>query len=295
MDKLLPEYMKYLRFEKGLSENTLEAYNRDLEKFLAFLRVKKVGQPEDIKRPDILGFLSSLLDEGVAFSTTARHLSSIKSFFRYLTMEGYLTLNPADLLETPRINRKLPDVLSVEEIDRLFANPNVVSLIGLRDRAMLELMYATGLRVSELLSLDVDDVNLSAGYVRCVGKGRKERIVPVGKTAGFWVDRYISRSRQKLLKGHMSRILFVNARGNKMTRQGFWKILNKHVAETGITKEVTPHTLRHSFATHLLENGADLRSVQEMLGHADISTTQIYTHMTRSHLKDVYVRSHPRA
>ncbi|NLB17508.1 MAG: site-specific tyrosine recombinase XerD, partial [Syntrophomonadaceae bacterium] len=275
MDKLLPEYMKYLRFEKGLSDNTLEAYNRDLEKFLAYLRVHKIEQPKDIKRPDILGFLSSLLDEGVAFSTSARHLSSIKSFFRFLTMEGYITLNPADLLETPRINRKLPDVLTVEEIDRLFANPNVVSLLGLRDRAMLELMYATGLRVSELLSLDVDDINFSAGYVRCVGKGRKERIVPVGKTASFWVERYISRSRQKMLKGQMNRILFVNARGNKMTRQGFWKILNKHVDETGITKEVTPHTLRHSFATHLLENGADLRSVQEMLGHADIGTTQI--------------------
>lgn len=295
MKKYLDGFLEYLKFEKGLSDNTLEAYGRDLSKFLAYLKQRKIENPVDVKRSDILAFVGQLLDEGAAFSSSARHLSSIKSFFRFLILEGYITVNPADNLESPKIRRRLPEVLTVQEVDRLLSNPNVVSLTGLRDRAMFELMYATGLRVSELLSLEVDDINLSTGYVRCLGKGRKERIVPVGKTASFWVERYIGRSRQKLIKGTVNRTLFVNAKGRKMTRQGFWKLLNKHVEQAGITKEVTPHTLRHSFATHLLENGADLRSVQEMLGHADISTTQIYTHLTKAHLREVYQKSHPRA
>ena len=295
MKEHLNEFLEYLKFDKGLSDNTLEAYGRDLSKFLAYLQLRKIETPGDVKRSDILAFISHLLDEGAAFSSSARHLSSIKSFFRFLVLEGHITINPADNLESPKIRRKLPEVLTVEEVDRLMASPNVVSPTGLRDRAMFELMYATGLRVSELLSLEVDDINLTAGYVRCLGKGRKERIVPVGKIASFWVERYMGRSRQKLIKGAFNRTLFVNAKGRKMTRQGFWKLLNKHVARAGITKEVTPHTLRHSFATHLLENGADLRSVQEMLGHADISTTQIYTHLTRQHLREVYQKSHPRA
>ncbi len=295
MKKYLDGFLEYLKFEKGLSENTLEAYGRDLSKFLAYLKQRKIENPIDVKRSDILAFVGQLLDEGAAFSSSARHLSSIKSFFRFLIIEGHIAANPADNLESPKIRRKLPEVLTVQEVDRLLSSPNVVSLTGLRDRAMFELMYATGLRVSELLALEVDDINLSAGYVRCLGKGRKERIVPVGQTASFWVERYIGRSRQKLIKGTVNRTLFVNAKGRKMTRQGFWKLLNKHVEQAGITKEVTPHTLRHSFATHLLENGADLRSVQEMLGHADISTTQIYTHLTKAHLREVYQRSHPRA
>jgi len=295
MKEYLDGFLEYLKFEKGLSENTLEAYGRDLSKFLAYLKQRNIENPRDVKRSDILAFVGQLLDEGAAFSSSARHLSSIKSFFRFLILEGDITVNPADNLESPKIRRKLPEVLTVQEVEQLLSSPNVVSLTGLRDRAMFELMYATGLRVSELLSLEVDDVNLSAGYVRCLGKGRKERIVPVGKTASFWVERYIGRSRQKLIKGTVNRTLFVNAKGRKMTRQGFWKLLNKHIEHAGITKEVTPHTLRHSFATHLLENGADLRSVQEMLGHADISTTQIYTHLTKTHLREVYQKSHPRA
>jgi len=295
MKKYLDGFLEYLKFEKGLSDNTLEAYGRDLVKFLAYLKQRKIEHPREVKRSDILSYLGLLLDEGAAFSSSARNLSSIKSFFRFLVLEGQITVNPAENLDSPKIHRKLPQVLTVEEVDRLLANPNVISPTGLRDRAMFELMYATGLRVSELLSLEVDDVNLTSGYVRCMGKGRRERIVPMGQTASFWVERYIGRSRQQLIKGAINRILFVNANGRKMTRQGFWKILNKHVSQAGITKEVTPHTLRHSFATHLLENGADLRSVQEMLGHADISTTQIYTHLTKTHLREVYQRSHPRA
>ncbi len=295
MKKYLEGFLEYLKFEKGLSENTLEAYGRDLAKFLTYLKQQEIKHPGEVKRSHILDFLSYLLDEGAAFSSSARNLSSIKSFFRFLVLEGHININPADNLDSPKIHRKLPEVLTVEEIDRLMSVPNVVTPIGLRDRAMFELMYATGLRVSELLSLDVDDINLSEGYVRCLGKGRKERIVPVGQTASFWVERYIGRSRQKLIKGASIRVLFVNANGRRLTRQGFWKILNKHVDQSDIKKEVTPHTLRHSFATHLLENGADLRSVQEMLGHADISTTQIYTHLTKIHLREVYQRSHPRA
>lgn len=295
MEKLLNGFIGYLRFEKGLSENTVEAYNRDIRRFMDYLREKQVDHPADIRRAHISAYLASLLDTGAAFSSSARNLSSIKTFFRFLMLEDHITVNPADSLESPHLQRRLPDVLNVEEIDCLFSEPKVVTLTGLRDRAMLELMYATGLRVSELLGLEVDDVNLSEGFVRCLGKGRKERIVPFGKVAGYWVERYIGHSRHKMLKGQANRILFVNARGNQMTRQGFWKILTKLVGDAGIKKEVTPHTLRHSFATHLLENGADLRSVQEMLGHADISTTQIYTHMTKTHLRDVYERSHPRA
>ncbi|MGE5416328.1 MAG: site-specific tyrosine recombinase XerD [Acidobacteriota bacterium] len=296
MERYLDLFIEYLKFERGLSENTQEAYRRDIGKFMAFLKEnKKITDVRDIKRSDILDFLSQLLDEGAAFASSARNLSSIRTFNRFLIMEGHMAVNPADNLDSPKVNRKLPQVLTIAEVDRLMEQPNPVLPMGLRDRAMFELMYATGLRVSELISLDIDDVNLNAGYVRCLGKGRKERIVPINKTSVYWVERYIARSRQKLTNGSINRTLFVNANGRKMTRQGFWKILNKHVKDAGIEKEVTPHTLRHSFATHLLENGADLRAVQEMLGHADIGTTQIYTHLTKTRLREVYQKSHPRA
>lgn len=296
MERYLDLFIDYLKFERGLSENTQEAYRRDIAKFMAFLRDnKKISDVRDIKRSDILDFLGQLLEEGAAFSSSARNLSSIKTFNRFLIMEGHMSVNPADNLDSPKVNRKLPQVLTVAEVDRLMEQPNPVLPTGLRDRAMFELMYATGLRVSELLALEIDDINLNAGYVRCLGKGRKERIVPINKTSIYWVERYIGRSRQQLTNGSINRTLFVNANGRKMTRQGFWKLLAKHVKDAGIDKEVTPHTLRHSFATHLLENGADLRAVQEMLGHADIGTTQIYTHLTKSRLREVYQKSHPRA
>lgn len=295
MDEMFRAFSDYLQFEKGLSGNTQEAYLRDVSKFIAFLRQQKITDVRDIKKTDILEFVGRLLDDGAAFSSAARTMSSLKAFFRFLVLEGNLQNNPAETLETPRVKRKLPHVLSIEEVDQLLEQPNPVLHTGLRDKAMLELMYATGLRVSELLSLEIDDVNLSAGFVRCFGKGRKERIVPLGQTANQWVERYLGRARPFLVKESGHRLLFVNARGRKMTRQGFWKILNKHAADAGIDKEVTPHMLRHSFATHLLENGADLRAVQEMLGHADISTTQIYTHLTKIRLREVYQKSHPRA
>lgn len=295
MEQYLKLFVGYLNFERGLSENTLQAYSRDLRKFFFFLKRRGIQQPGGVRRNDIVEYLGWLLDGGSAHSSMARALSTVKSFFRFMIQEGYLQANPTDNIESPRLARRLPQVLSVQEVEKLLERPNPVTTRGIRDRAMLELMYATGLRVSELLALQLDDINLSAGYVRCLGKGRKERIVPINKTSVFWVERYLGRARNQLVNGTSERTLFVNAKGKRLTRQGFWKILCKYSQEAGIEKEITPHTLRHSFATHLLENGADLRAVQEMLGHADISTTQIYTHLTKSRLREVYRRSHPRA
>lgn len=296
MDTYMDRFLEYLQFEKGLSQNTRAAYKRDLSKFFLFLSRQAAYQdPSEITKKDIIGFLSWQVGQGAEYSSVARSLSSIKSFYKFLILEGILLLNPAGDLETPKIKRKLPQVLSVDEVDRLMEAPRVVLPIGLRDRAMLELMYGTGIRVSELLSLMVDDINLTAGFLRCLGKGRKERIIPVNQTAVEWVLRYLSKARPVLVKNPLEKGLFLNVRGNPMSRQGFFKILAAYADQAGIDKDITPHTLRHSFATHLLENGADLRAVQEMLGHADISTTQIYTHLTKTRIREVYQRYHPRA
>ncbi|SHH30907.1 tyrosine recombinase XerD subunit [Thermosyntropha lipolytica DSM 11003] len=296
MEKYRELFMAYLTYERGLSPNSVAAYNRDLEKFYAFLQEKGMNNKiEDIGRDDILEFLAWQLNHGMAHTSVARSLSCLKSFYKFLQMEGYIEKNPVLNLETPKVKRKLPAVLSVEEIEKIMQQPNVLTPLGIRDRAMLELMYGTGVRVSELLSLKLDDINLTAGFLRCLGKGSKERIVPVNKTALDWVQRYLARARNFLIKNHLEKSLFVNANGRRMSRQGFFKILARYAEQAGIKKEVTPHTLRHSFATHLLENGADLRVVQELLGHADISTTQIYTHLTTSRLREIYNRCHPRA
>jgi integrase/recombinase XerD len=286
MDGHITAFIEYLEFEKGLSLNTRAAYRRDLSKFMAFVREKMANNkgPEEITKQDIVAFLAWQVNSGAEHSTIARSLSSIKTFYKYLVLDGLVAANPAGDLETPKIRRKLPRVLSVDEVDRLMEAPKVTLPLGIRDRAMLELMYGTGVRVSELLSLQLDDINFTAGFLRCLGKGRKERIIPVNQTASDWVQRYLARSRNLLSKSSQERALFLNARGKRMSRQGFFKILNAYA-----------HTLRHSFATHLLENGADLRAVQEMLGHSDISTTQIYTHLTRSRLREVYQQYHPRA
>jgi integrase/recombinase XerD len=297
MDGHITAFIEYLEFEKGLSLNTRVAYRRDLSKFMAFVREKMANNkgPEEITKQDIVAFLAWQVNSGAEHSTIARSLSSIKTFYKYLVLDGLVAANPAGDLETPKIRRKLPRVLSVDEVDRLMEAPKVTLPLGIRDRAMLELMYGTGVRVSELLSLQLDDINFTAGFLRCLGKGRKERIIPVNQTASDWVQRYLARSRNLLSKSSQERALFLNARGKRMSRQGFFKILNAYAKAAEIDKEVTPHTLRHSFATHLLENGADLRAVQEMLGHSDISTTQIYTHLTRSRLREVYQQYHPRA
>ncbi len=297
MQNYMSAFTEYLQYEKGLSLNTRAAYRRDLNKFNAYLLKNSLPtQPNEISKQQIMAFLSSQMDEGAANSTVARSLSSIKTFYKFMVLENHVHNNPTSDLETPKIKRKLPDILTIEEVDKLMEQPGVLLPLGLRDRAMLEAMYGTGVRVSELLSLQIEDVNTTAGFLRCLGKGRKERIIPINQTSIDWIQRYLARARNLLVvKNYLERTLFVNANGRPMSRQGFYKILGAYAKKAELGKDVTPHTLRHSFATHLLENGADLRAVQEMLGHADISTTQIYTHLTKSRLMEVYQLYHPRA
>lgn len=296
METYIKTFIDYLNYEKGLSVNTRAAYQRDLQKLQKFLQDRfSVDEPVEINRDHILAFMNWQLDNGAEYSTMARSLSSIRTFYRFLFLEGHTRFDPTVNIDTPKIKRKLPEVLSIEEVDKLMETPQVIKPLGIRDRAMLELLYGTGVRVSELLDLQLDDINMTAGFLRCIGKGRKERILPVNQSSIVWIRNYLVKSRSLLVRQPLERTLFLNARGGRMSRQGFFKILANYTEKAQIDKEVTPHTLRHSFATHLLENGADLRTVQELLGHADISTTQIYTHLTKTHLREVYQRYHPRA
>lgn len=296
MDRYIIAFMDFIQYDKGLSANTQAAYRCDLYKFAEYLhKYCQVDKWEEVNKRHIINFLAWEMDQKAANSSVARSFSSIKGFYKFLVTEEYIGLNPTTDLETPKIKRKLPQVLTIEEVDKLMEQPNVLLALGLRDRAMLELMYGTGIRVSELLAMQLEDINIMAGFLRCVGKGRKERIIPVNQTSIQWIERYLARSRNFLLKGKIDRTLFLNAHGKKLSRQGFFKILAQYGDKASIAKDLTPHTLRHSFATHLLENGADLRAVQEMLGHSDISTTQIYTHLTKSRLREVYHQCHPRA
>jgi integrase/recombinase XerD len=295
MESYVNEFINYLAVERGLAQNTLESYGRDLRQFQTYLETCNKEIIKDSNRNTILAYLSNLQTRGRAVSTISRNLAAIKSFYQYLLRERYIEKDPAANLESPKLEKKLPKILSIAEVEELLKQPNSGMPAGLRDKAMLELLYATGIRVSELISLNISDVNLDMGYIKCYGKGAKERIVPLGSIAAKCVQDYLGRGRSKLVRTYDEPALFVNHHGNRLTRQGFWKIIKKYAQEANITKEITPHTLRHSFATHLLENGADLRSVQEMLGHADISTTQIYTHVTKNHLKEVYDKTHPRA
>lgn len=295
MEGYVNEFIQYLAVERGLAQNTLESYGRDLRQFHAYLEHGQLDFIKDSNRNTILSYLNNLQNKGRAVSTISRNLAAIKSFYQYLVRERYLDKDPAAHLESPKLEKKLPKILSINEVEELLKQPNTFLPTGLRDKAMLELLYATGIRVSELISLNISDINLDMGYIKCYGKGAKERIVPLGSIAAKCVQEYINRGRGKLVRTYDEAALFVNHHGNRLTRQGFWKIIKKYSQEANINKEITPHTLRHSFATHLLENGADLRSVQEMLGHADISTTQIYTHVTKNRLKEVYDKTHPRA
>lgn len=291
----MKDFIYYLSVERGLADNTLESYQRDLKKYLLFLKEQNVKDFSSTSRTLISQYLLQERNKGLSPSTLSRNLASIRSFYQFLLMEHIIQENPAIELESPKTEKKLPKVLSFQDMEVLLEQPKTKETIGIRDKAMLELLYATGIRVSELVHLNISNLNIKMGFVRCEGKGSKERMIPLGTLAIRSLQEYLQNGRSRLVKQVEEKALFINQHGKRLTRQGFWKILKKYALKAGISSEITPHTLRHSFATHLLENGADLRSVQEMLGHADISTTQIYTQVTRQKIKEVYNQTHPRA
>ena len=288
-------FLTHVKVEKGLSPNTVSAYQRDLAKFNVFAQKRKLTLV-GVTRDDLVDFLAGMYREKLESRTVARHLVTMRNFFRFAQVQELITADPSLNLESPKIRRTLPGYLRLEEVERLLTQPDAKTAPGLRDRAMLEVLYSTGLRVSELIGLRVTDLDAKVGCIRCIGKGDKERIVPAGRKALGMVEKYLREARPKLLgNGVSSQALFVNRRGGPLSRVGVWKILSAYGRRAGLRVALTPHMLRHSFATHLLERGADLRSVQLMLGHADISTTQIYTHVVEERLKQIYKAHHPRA
>jgi integrase/recombinase XerD len=291
--QVIEQFLDVQWMERGLSENTLAAYRNDLKGLAAWLSGRGSGIVA-ARRQDLLDYLSERVIHGARPRTTARLLSSLRRFYRYLVREGQLSGDPTVRIDAPRIGRPLPDSLSEEEVETLLSAPDVGEALGLRDRAMLELLYACGLRVSELVNLSMEQIDLTQGVVRLMGKGSKERLVPLGEEAADWLQRYIAQSRPELAAGAGARPLFITRRGRAMTRQAFWYRLRHYAVKSGINKMLSPHTLRHAFATHLLNHGADLRVVQMLLGHSDLSTTQIYTHVARERLKELHARHHPR-
>ena len=294
LDILADQYLNYLLIEKGLSEKTLDSYGSDMAMYLSFLENNGVNDISDADTPVILKHLISMRNTGLGARSRARHLVTIRGFYRFLVQEKLLKHDPTRLIDLPKSGLKLPDVLSVEEVRLLLSIPDTKTPTGSRDAAMIELLYAAGLRVSELINLKLQAVNMEAGFVRVFGKGSKERVVPIGLFAKEKIDDYLKTARPLILKSIVSRYLFVARAGKPMTRQGFWKLIKRYALKAGFNKKITPHSLRHSFASHLLEGGADLRAVQLMLGHVDISTTQIYTHVAREHLKKIHEKFHPR-
>ena len=291
----LEQFRDYLTLEQGVSPRTDEAYGRDVARFAVYATVKGAATPVDVTARMLREYIYHLKDLGLAPASIRRNVSAVRTYFKFLVGEGHVVRDPSDRLETPKRWRTLPDVLTADEAARLLAAPTLDEPLAFRDRAMLELAYGAGLRVSEWITLAVRDVMFDDALVRVFGKGSKERLVPIGRKAIGAVAIYLRELRPKLEHGHGKGTLFLNARGTPLSRMGAWKILQRHVKTAGLAKRVTPHTLRHSFATHLLENGADLRAVQEMLGHADIATTQIYTHVDREYLRSVHKQYHPRA
>ncbi|MFD0711087.1 site-specific tyrosine recombinase XerD [Paenibacillus sp. GCM10027626] len=296
MKSQLQPFIDYLGAERRLSRNTVESYERDLHAFLDYVSEQGAMTVQDVHKHHIALYLHRLKQQGRAVATVSRHIVSIRAFFHYLRKERIIAADPASDVETPKQEKRLPLVLTIAQVERLLHAPDAAAPAGMRDKAMLEVLYATGIRVSELISLELEHVNLPLGFIRCIGSGGKERIIPLGQVAQQALSGYLHGKREKLLKQRRDeQALFLNQLGSRMSRQGFWKMIKKYAQEAGIACEITPHTLRHSFAAHLLENGADLRSVQEMLGHADISSTQIYMQVNKSRIKDVYTKAHPRA
>lgn len=296
MTSELQSFIQFLKTERGLSRNTLESYERDLFQFVTYLELQGVTSWRETGKVHLGSYLSQLKTLGRASATLSRIRVSLRSFFQYMVKERRLDSDPSVFIEVPKLEKRIPKVLSILEVEKLLEAPQTQQVNGSRDKAMLELLYATGIRVSELVALNTTDVNLEMGFIRCIGKAEKERIIPISGIAIRMIDSYIHVHRIKLLKRSVDEeALFIGHLGTRMTRQGFWKIMKRYALETEITNEITPHTLRHSFAAHLIENGADLRSVQEMLGHSDISSTQLYVQVTKIKMKDVYNRAHPRA
>ncbi len=288
--------MEYLTVELGLSANTRQAYERDLRLFCKTLGFKNSDALVNVSREQITGYMTQLKEKGLAAATIARKLAAIKAFYRFMTAEGYMDANPAEVVEAGTKGIKLPRVLSEDEVVRLLNQPDITTAEGFRDRTMLEVLYATGMRVSELINLTLERVDLNMKYIIAFGKGSKERIVPLGSVAAEFLQQYLEKVRPKLThEERNTNIVFLAFGGHELTRQRFWQIIRAYGRKANINKALTPHILRHSFATHLLDNGADLRSVQELLGHSDISTTQIYTHLTNKRLRDIYAKAHPRA
>jgi integrase/recombinase XerD len=299
MESTIHVFLSYLRVEKGLAQNTILAYGRDLKRFAEFLRKRHKQRMEDVTREDVVDFLSSLYKEKLDSRSVARYLVSLRGLYKFGMMEGTVETDPTENLESPKVRSSLPTYLRVEEVDKLLQAPNLATPIGMRDRAMLEVLYSTGLRVSELLNLRISDIDMRIGCVRCIGKGDKERLVPIGRKAIEAVEQYLAQARPKFARPSSppphNQSLFLTSIGRRLSRVSIWKILHDYGTRLGLRGRLTPHKLRHSFATHLLEGGADLRSVQLMLGHADISTTQIYTHVVEERLKQIYKAHHPRA
>ena len=294
MEQRIVDFTEYLRNDKKSSENTVLSYARDLKGFSRFMKESGVLDPAKVNRTNVMAYVYELQKQKKAGATVSRNIASIRSFFQFLQKKGIVADNPAADLELPKVEKKVPEILSLEKVELLLEQPGGEEDKEVRDKAMLELLYATGIRVTELISLKVEDVNLPLEYIRCGGEN-KSRIIPIGAQAKFSLRRYLEKVRENMILRADEETLFVNCNGKPMTRQGFWKIIKAYAKKAGIEEDITPHMLRHSFAAHLIENGADLRSVQEMLGHSDISTTQIYTKLTNQKLKNVYAKAHPRA
>lgn len=294
MDAHVEKFINFLERDKRLSLNTLQSYKRDIEQYTMYLNEINVSSIVNTNKATVITYLLHLQKKGRATSTISRNLASIRSFYQFLYKLKVIDSDPTSDMESPKVEKKLPQILSTQEVELLLDQPKCLDLKGIRDKAMLELLYATGIRVSELISLNVGDINLEVGYIKC-NKGSRERTIPIGSISNSAVHEYLEKSRNFLIQDSDEKALFVNVNGKRLTRQGFWKIIKHYKNQANINKDITPHTLRHSFAAHLLENGADLRSIQEMLGHSDISSTQIYAQMAKNKIKDVYKKTHPRA